>query len=1045
MAYDSDRGVTVFFGGAFSEIADEEIFFQDTWEYDGVRWRKMENIIASDGLPEHRANHSMCYDPVRRQVVLTGGRNERDWFADTWVYSREGNSQGIWQRRPPHGEPSVAYSAMVFDVSRGLAVLTGGLPGTEDPDSVWEVWEWNGSQWNSGLRLPGDRSHHAAAYDSLRGFIRLQGGQDVDSIGFDTQYADLLTFLNGWVSTEPPLEQAANHSRVEHAMVYDSNRDRLVLFGGANQASPLHVEYSTTQGWRAMPINTPAGRAQPAMVFDSGRGVTVLFGGVGGTRYDDTWELRSIQPGVQLWDAQLQQACEFTDITFRATVTAPTGSTLQWLHDGQAVSGGSEAFLTLRSVDPFDAGQYSLRVTDPCGNVYVSPAYSFVVHTRPRITAFDARRKNLCPGESATLTVEASSTLPMRYLWRKNGQVIPGEANSLTLTNLQHGDTGSYQVMVRNDCGETSSQSTHLQVGVTIQVQPQNATGPVCGATNFLVVADGVGTLRYQWRLDGAKLSNDDHFAGANSALLEISPLLYAHEGKYDIVITDDCGPVHSVTSRVATLTVTPGPQWFFRTTNGPPGRYGHTLTYDSHRGVTVLFGGVRIPSYQAFDMLNDLWEWDGARWLQRLNNSTNQGWTNINFRWQPSFKDGPVARYGHAMAYDSARGRLVMFGGQTRTPDGSQVFLKDLWEWDGATWHFRGTNGPPMRTESVMAYEPSRGRTVVFGGSAFSFDPLLNLVWEWDGQQWHTNRATFPSTYGQTIGSMVYDSFRKAILFGPSVSPEVATRFWDWTGTGWIPLPAIETDVEILKLNRTENAAMAYDSYRRRAVRFGGIFGAVENRTGFFDGSEWKLLADPVRPAPRTEAAMAYDSRRHAMVMFGGDLAGYSPNPWFPQMTNDTWELIALDTPLVNEQPASQYRRPGEPAVFRVSAVGPGTLSYQWYRDGLPLTAERRRSGVNTPALTVSALQADDAGMHRVLIRNDCGQAWSLPAILSLRPDLQIFTTQNTTTLLWSDPQVVLEQSETIGGPWTPVPGATSPFNPAALGPAKFYRLRTN
>ena len=47
---------------------------------------------------------------------------------------------------------------------------------------------------------------------------------------------------------------------------------------------------------------------------------------------------------------------------------------------------------------------------------------------------------------------------------------------------------------------------------------------------------------------------------------------------------------------------------------NAPSERYGHALSYDSGRGVTVLFGG-RDDDGNRF---NDTWEWNGASWTQR-------------------------------------------------------------------------------------------------------------------------------------------------------------------------------------------------------------------------------------------------------------------------------------------------------------------------------------------------------------------------------------------------------------------------------------------
>src|SRR5262249_14172263 len=52
---------------------------------------------------------------------------------------------------------------------------------------------------------------------------------------------------------------------------------------------------------------------------------------------------------------------------------------------------------------------------------------------------------------------------------------------------------------------------------------------------------------------------------------------------------------------------------------------------------------------------LADTWEWDGTDWTQRATASS------------------PPARYGHVLAFDSARGRTVLFGSSS---------LTDTWEY---------------------------------------------------------------------------------------------------------------------------------------------------------------------------------------------------------------------------------------------------------------------------------------------------------------------------------------------------------------------------
>ena len=58
-----------------------------------------------------------------------------------------------------------------------------------------------------------------------------------------------------------------------------------------------------------------------------------------------------------------------------------------------------------------------------------------------------------------------------------------------------------------------------------------------------------------------------------------------------------------------------------------------------------------------------------------------------------------PGARTGHAMAYDSARGVTVLFGGEFYDSQSmSYELLGDTWEWDGVIWTVRIASGPAPR-----------------------------------------------------------------------------------------------------------------------------------------------------------------------------------------------------------------------------------------------------------------------------------------------------------------------------------------------------------
>jgi Galactose oxidase, central domain len=125
----------------------------------------------------------------------------------------------------------------------------------------------------------------------------------------------------------------------------------------------------------------------------------------------------------------------------------------------------------------------------------------------------------------------------------------------------------------------------------------------------------------------------------------------------------------------------------------GPPARVLCGLGYDATRGRVVLFGGLNLDS----TLEPDTWEWDGNEWEQI---------TNV----------GPPPRYGHAVTGTS--GATLAFGG-VRTAAGltSTALLRDTWTWDGSFWHQRQNMGPAPRAAHALSWDAAKQRGVLFGG----------------------------------------------------------------------------------------------------------------------------------------------------------------------------------------------------------------------------------------------------------------------------------------------------------------------------------------
>jgi hypothetical protein len=235
------------------------------------------------------------------------------------------------------------------------------------------------------------------------------------------------------------------------------------------------------------------------------------------------------------------------------------------------------------------------------------------------------------------------------------------------------------------------------------------------------------------------------------------------------------------------------GSRWLQRSVAGPPARWLHAMVYDRARSEVVLFGGsVALAPNSLF---GDTWTWDGTAWHQRDNG-------------------GPAARDQHALAYDAARQRVVLFGGWLGAPA-----VPDTWEWDGAAWAQRvPAHTPAARQLHLMAFDEARARTVLVGGIAPVTGRELQEQWEWDGTDWSGGPAALPPTRGGTL--VWHDRLRSLLLLRDSVmqiaSPRIAQLDVGGSGCG---APAAR--LRALGAPALGNAAFALDLSARAGAPF--------------------------------------------------------------------------------------------------------------------------------------------------------------------------------------------------------------------------------
>jgi hypothetical protein len=289
--------------------------------------------------------------------------------------------------------------------------------------------------------------------------------------------------------------------------------------------------------------------------------------------------------------------------------------------------------------------------------------------------------------------------------------------------------------------------------------------------------------------------------------------------------------------------------------------------------------------------------------------------------------KHTPGRRAISAVAYDSARHRLVLFGGISDWIGSSFYYERDTWEWDGNDWiQMKPQTSPPARAGHMMAYDEKRGVVVMFGGEDKSGSYMFNDTWIWDGKNWSQMSPTgYPM--GRRGGQMFYDPETERIVLTGGFYYATGKVFtavndtWAWNGKDWEYLTTLPENLMITNPNVAFSPSLKRPTlfdYKRLmgwnnnqwqlmdvgsmpVSRFGTwlaadpgsgkmmIFGGVDNNvqrndTWLFDGSAWKEMHPSLTPGPRDAHIMFYDPNRDSFIIYGG-ISTYA--------LDDMWEYV--------------------------------------------------------------------------------------------------------------------------------------------------------
>ncbi len=162
-----------------------------------------------------------------------------------------------------------------------------------------DTWIWNGSTWKQLKNNPLTLLNHDLTYCKRINQNIIFGGWN------GSQRLDKTYLMNGEDWNLADSENGSGpEARESHSMVYDEKRKEIILFGGLTMKIEFGqftkantIALDDTWAWNGSDWSLITEHAQPkprykhGFVYDSKRNKTILFGGYDGKEYfQDTWE-----------------------------------------------------------------------------------------------------------------------------------------------------------------------------------------------------------------------------------------------------------------------------------------------------------------------------------------------------------------------------------------------------------------------------------------------------------------------------------------------------------------------------------------------------------------------------------------------------------------------------------------------------------------------------------------------------------------------------------------------------------------------------------
>lgn len=670
----------------------------------------------------------------------------------------------------------------------------------------------------------------------------------------------------------------------------------------------------------------------------------------------------------------------------------------QWIKNGIAVTDATNNSLTFTPAQLTNSGHYQLVASNTYGAVTSSVTVLTVNDTAPFFPTQPAGQSVLQYSQ-ATLAAAAGGVPPLNYQWRLNGVDIAGATNAmLTISNAQPADEGNYSVFVANAFGTALSSNAFLNVidvpdaldatnltwwnigqpgwraestnthdgfaaaGIALAIGQADTgglqtvvTGP--GTVSFWCqIPAGIAPLYFNvdgavaasfsgqsltWRLSTNYLSAGQHILLwnlGNSAVQSLSAKAYLDQVTF---VPGAVAPI--ITSQPVSVTNAAGNSVTFSAAlNGTP-----PMTYQWYFNNTIMPGAnsasLTLNNIQAANIGDYSLVISNAIGFVVSSNASLTVTSSV-----PIITTQPI-------------GGSLMVGGQTTLAVSAKGSTPLFYQWltngspvVGATNSSLTINNAQSSDSAAYSVVVSNSIGAIISSNTFLFVySVSDLSATLDAPEitWSTtNVPWFPETNVTHDGvsaaqSGVITNTQQSTLQGIATGPATVVYWWKVNcDSFWMNLS--------FSLNGAVQNAIAGNVDWQSATNYIGAGTQV---------MQWSLVP--------THNAFA-----------GG-------TGWLDQV-----QIIPGGTPVaIVSNPASVTNSAGNTVSFSVSAVGTPAFHYQWQFNSADIP------NATNATLTLTNIQAVNAGTYAVTVTNDFGFATSSNAMLVVNPSVPVITVQPT------------------------------------------------